>query len=221
MNASVDFRLYLITGERLAGGAEVLALCQRLLAAAAEELPPGQRVALQLRAKTLATREIFELALKLAVLCRRFGARLLVNDRIDIALAAEADGVHLPSAGIPAADARALMGPERLVGVSTHSVEEVRAAAAERADFVVFGPLYRPISKAQAAAPLGPDALKDACRAASIPVFGLGGVSLERIEELHSVVAGVAPLRVAAIGALFAAEHPEQAMRALLRALYR
>ena len=90
-------------------------------------LPPGS-VAFHLREKDLGGRDLVALARALRALCTETGQLLVVNDRVDVALAAGADGVHLPSAGLPVADARALLGPDRLVGVSCHAAEDVRRA---------------------------------------------------------------------------------------------
>src|SRR5207247_4425353 len=126
----------------------------------------------------------FTLARELCDICSRFDAPLFVNDRIDVALAADASGVHLPSDSIDVADARKLLGPKRMIDVSTHTLEEVERAASGGADFVVFGPIFEPLSKSGYGPPLGADALRSVCRRTSIPVFALGGITPERISEL-------------------------------------
>src|SRR5208283_737552 len=97
------------------------------MAVAREAAPPGT-VALQLREKDLSARALYELALRLREICTRAGAPLVVNDRVDVAIAADADGVHLPSDSIGAVMARKLLGPDRLIGVSSHSPAEVATA---------------------------------------------------------------------------------------------
>src|SRR5690242_103366 len=104
------------------------------VAAALRGLPPGS-VAVHLREKDLGGRELLALAREVRAACRAAGQLLLVNDRADVALAAGADGVHLPSAGLPPAEARRLVGAERLVGVSCHAAEDVRRAREGGADF--------------------------------------------------------------------------------------
>ncbi|RMF88117.1 MAG: thiamine phosphate synthase, partial [Nitrospirae bacterium] len=117
------------------------------LAPVAQALAAGVRL-VQLREKGLADRDLLALARRLRALTRDHGALLLVNGRPDIALAAEADGVHLPVAGLPAPVVRALLGPGRLVGRSCHTLAEVAAAEAEGADYATFGPVYPTPSKA-------------------------------------------------------------------------
>lgn len=134
--------------------------------AALAVLPRGA-AGVQLRQPGLPARELVAVAGRLRSICASFGAPLLVNDRADVALAAGADGVHLPARGLHAADARALgLG---LIGVSAHSPEEVARSAA---DFCVFGPVFDTPGKS----PQGVAALAAACRASSIPVLALGGV---------------------------------------------
>ena len=219
----VPFRLYLITDRNLAarrGG--VVAVAEAALRAACATAQPGA-VALQLREKDMEARPLYELARALRELCSRYGAALLVNDRVDVAIAAGADGVHLPANSFAVADARRLVGATRLIGVSTHEAGEVGAAAAAGADFAVYGPVYEPLSKASYGAARGAEELGAACRAgAGLPVFALGGITAERIAELGGTPAlseGGRPAGVAVIGAVFGADDPAAATRALLDAL--
>jgi thiamine-phosphate pyrophosphorylase len=208
------FRLCLITDRKLAEGhGGLIAACEAALGAAAAA-GWGSRVALQLREKDLEARELYELALRLRDLCTRHGAMLIVNDRIDVALAANADGVHLPADSFDPQDARRLLGPSRLIGVSTHQPDEVVCAAKAGADFAVFGPVFAPLSKAAYGPARGFDALGAACRAAAIPVYALGGITAERVREL-----GRSPAGVAAIGAVFGADSPGDATKEILEAL--
>jgi thiamine-phosphate pyrophosphorylase len=140
---------------------------------------------------------------------------MLVNERIDVALAAGADGVHLPSNGIEPADARRLLGPDKLIGVSTHQPSEIARAASQGADFAVFGPVFAPISKGAYAAPCGRDGLAAVCRDAPIPVFALGGITAARVSEL----AGAGAHGVALIGTVMGADDPAAAVHELLEAL--
>ena len=137
--------------------------------AALAVLPRGA-AAVQLRQPGRSAREVLGTARTLRGICSRFAAPLLVNDRADVALAAGADGLHLPGHGLSASDARQL-GFD-LIGVSAHSPEEVARASREGADFVVFAPVYDTPGKSAR----GEAALAEACRAAPIPVLALGGV---------------------------------------------
>jgi len=172
---------------------------------------PG-RVAVMLREKDLGGRELLALARALREVTREAGARLLVNDRVDVMLAADADGVHLPEAGIDAADARRLAGEHAIVGVSTHGADAVRAAEAAGADYVTFGPVFDTPEKRRYGPPVGIEGL--AALGARIPVFALGGVDPERTPAL--VRAGAAG--VACIRAVLAADDPAGAVRAFLAA---
>jgi thiamine-phosphate pyrophosphorylase len=181
-------------------------------AAALAGLPPGV-AAVQLREKDLGGRELLALARALLGVCRARGQRLLVNDRIDVALAAGADGVHLPAAGVPPADARRLLGPAALVGVSCHGAADVARALAGGASYATLSPIYDTPSKRAFGPPLGVAALREAA-ALGLPLVALGGVDGARAAEVRA--AGAAG--VAAIRAWLAGGDPAAAVRALLPA---
>lgn len=212
---AAGFRLYLITDRKLAGARGLAAACEAALQATGDTGASHCPIAIQLREKDLAVRELLEVALELRRLCDRYRARLLINDRLDVAIAARADGVHLPADSFRIADARALLGPSSLIGLSTHQPAEVAEAAREGADFVVFGPVYRPLSKTGYGEPRGAAGLRAACRSAPIPVFALGGITPARVRE----IAGAGAAGVATIGAVMGAEAPRSAAKALLEAL--
>ena len=151
--------------------------------AAALSVAPRGTVALQVREKDLPARDLYRLALELREVCSRYGAPMIVNDRVDIALAARADGVHLPFDSIGVAMARRLVGDDMMIGASTHSPPDVASAAREGADFVVFGPVFDPISKGAYRPAWGREGLAAACRAGSVPVYALGGITPERARE--------------------------------------
>jgi thiamine-phosphate pyrophosphorylase len=204
----IDFSLYLITDRKS------LPVGRDLLATVRAALRGGVR-AVQLREKDLSAAELYPLALELRQLTREFSAKLLINDRIDLALAVAADGVHLGHHSLPIAVARKLLGDQRLIGVSTHHPDEVRRAAMAGADFVTFGPVYATPSKLPYGPPLGLDSLTAVCAHASLPVFALGGVTNERLPELRA--AGCT--HIALIGAILQAIDPETATRDLLQGL--
>ena len=196
------------------------------MAEAALAAAPRDTVALQLREKDLEGGKLVELARELRVICDRHRARLLVNDRLDVAIASRADGVHLPANSFAVADARALIGHDRLVGVSIHEPAEVIAASRAGADFVVYGPVFDPISKGAYVAARGADRLIAACDAASLPVFALGGITTTRVREMLAQIAIAKaqkalarPAGVAVIGAIFGSPDPADAMRDLIDAL--
>ncbi len=173
-------------------------------------LAPG-RVAVHLREKGLAGGALLALGVALVRVCRAHGQRLLVNERLDVALACGADGVHLPARAVGPAEARRLLGPGALVGVSCHSAAEVARARDGGADYASFGPVWATPSKAGYGPPLGVEPLRQACRL-GLPLVALGGV--EPALAPLAVEAGAAG--VAAIRAWLTGPDPAAAVRALL-----
>jgi thiamine-phosphate pyrophosphorylase len=151
--------------------------------------------ALQLREKRLDDLALHRLAVQ-ARAALPPPARLLVNGRADVALAAGADGVHLPADGVPAAALRSRFGRGLLIGVSTHRLEEVEQARDDGADYVVFGPIYSMPAEPAHGPPAGPRLLAGAA-GLGIPVYALGGVTLDRFAEVAAAgAAGVAAIRL-------------------------
>jgi thiamine-phosphate pyrophosphorylase len=198
--STLDFRLYLITGRsQVAAG-------HTLLSAAEAALQGGVR-ALQLRDKELSPAELRPLAYALRELTRTYRAKLLINQHLDLALETDADGVHL-SAGSPLLEcAREQLGPQKLIGVSTHNLDEIDRAGLFAADFVSFGPVYATPSKMRYGPPQGLSALSEACRHAPLPVFALGGITAARRDDV--LAAGA--FGIALISAIFAATDPKDA----------
>lgn len=176
-NLKVPFDLYLITDRGVVGDRDLIEVVEQALR--------GGVKAIQLRDKGLAGRSLFELALKFREVTSKYNAQLLINDRVDIAMAARADGVHLPSDGMTVKDARALLGSGKLIGLSCHSKEDVEKAETDGADFATVGPIYDTPSKREYGEPLGEGILNE-LRKCAIKVFALGGVKIEKIEECIS-----------------------------------
>lgn len=204
-----DWGVYLVTDRAQTDGRSLIDVVSAAL--------KGGVGAVQLRERGLETRALLELATALRAATRATGAALLINDRIDVALACDADGVHLPGHSFAVAEARALLGPQRLIGVSTHHPDEVRDAAAAGADFAVFGPVFATPSKAAYGAPLGVDALTRARAATTLPLFAIGGVDASTVAAVRDAGAdGVAVIR-----AVLAADDPAAATAELRRAASR
>jgi thiamine-phosphate pyrophosphorylase len=185
-----------------------------LLDVLASALAAGVR-AIQLRERDLSTRDLFRLAQEVHRLTTVHQAQLLINDRVDIAMVFDGVGVHLRANSLPIAVARKLLGGQRVIGISTHSVEEVVRAEAEGADYVVLGPIYETPSKTVYGAPLGVRALEDACRRVRVPVVGIGGVTAARVEEIRRAGA----FGVAVVTAVLGAVDVERATHELLDAV--
>ena len=164
----------------------------------------------QIREKSLPARVLFELVARAAELTHGSKTRLLVNDRSDIARAAGADGVHLTTQSLPVEVVRKICGAEFLIGVSTHSLDEARAARSAGADFVVFGPVFETDSKRAYGPPQGVDKLSEVTRElGEFPVVAIGGVTLENVDDcFHAGASGVA-----AIGMLNDAEQLSSIVR--------
>ena len=150
---------------------------------------------LQIREKDLPARELFQLTEAVLKLPNVRGTRVLVNSRVDVALAVGAHGVHLPAGAVSASNIRSVTPKDFLVGTSCHSADEVRRAEAEGADFTVFGPVFETASKGQYGPAQGLEALGEACDRVKIPVLALGGVQLENASQcLGRGAAGIAAI---------------------------
>lgn len=175
----------------------------------------------QLRDKDLPGGQLYDLARDLRAVTARAGVPLLVNDRIDVALAVRAHGVQLGAGSIPVGEARRLLPPGALVGYSAHSAAEAEGAALAGADFILFAPVFETASKPGQAA--GPEALWRLCATSPIPVYALGGVTADRLHALMNPPpgAGNPPAGAAVISAILAAEDAGGAARSLVNALGR
>ena len=175
---SIDFRLYLITDRKLVTRhASLVTVVKKAL--------KGGIKAIQLREKDLDTGPLLKLAYKMRNLTEEHKAKLFINDRFDIALAAGADGVHLTQSSIPVSKVREAVQKKLFIGVSTHSLKEAKEAEKGGADFITFGPVYRTPSKLKYGKPVGIDALKQVIKKINIPVFAIGGINSNRIKDIR------------------------------------
>jgi thiamine-phosphate pyrophosphorylase len=204
----MDFRLYLITDRKLFTD-------ESLFLGAIEQALAGGVKAIQLREKDLGTRELLDMAYRLRRLTGGYGARLFINDRVDIALAVEADGVHLGGSSLPAGAARRIAREKFLIGVSTHGIEEAEAAEREGADFITVGPVYETPSKMKYGRPIGPEVLRKVKEKTSVPIFAIGGITLERVGE----VLGSGACGIALISAVLAAREIKSTTESFMRLL--
>jgi thiamine-phosphate pyrophosphorylase len=200
------FQLLLISD-----GSGDAAQLERRLSQALSALPQGV-AALQVREKALSTARLVSLCRRLLPFCRAHRIPVLVNERCDVALALGLDGVHLAQSSVSAADARALLGPGALIGVSCHDLVELELAAGH-ADYVVWGPVFAPTSKASHRAPLGLESLQVAARL-GVPIYALGGIGPENAARTRAQGAH----GVAVIGSGLGAEDPARAVAALWKA---
>ncbi len=185
-----DLHLCVITDSGLAPGRDHVAIAVAALAGGADMI--------QLRDKTGSLRDLLPQARAIQALCRSRGALFIVNDRVDLALAAGADGAHVGQEDLPAASARRLLGPTRVLGVSTHSLAQAEAASQAGANYIGFGPMYATGTKATGYAPRGLGALREIHRAVSLPILAIGGVDLENVS--HVIEAGAtAPAVISAV----------------------
>jgi thiamine-phosphate pyrophosphorylase len=205
--ARINFRLYVVTDRHEAAGRDL----EEIVAATAQ----GGAGAIQLREKDLSARDLYTLGARLQVALAPYGVPLLINDRLDVALALDAAGVHLAGHSLPTAVARRVLGAGKLLGVSTHSVKEARCAAEDGADFIVFGPVFTTPSKVAYGPPQGLQHLSTVARAVHIPVIAIGGIDHTNLPQV--VQAGA--YGVAMIRAVLAAPDPYRATQQLRAAL--
>jgi thiamine-phosphate pyrophosphorylase len=195
--------LYVITSRRLAGARSLVDLAAKL---------EGVDY-LQLREKDLTGRELYHLALDIKQVLPP-GTRLLINDRLDVALAAGADGVHLGENSLPPAVARRLLGPEKIMGVSVHSVTAAREAEKAGADYLLFGHIFPTTSK-EGIPPRGVGSLREVVASVGIPIIALGGINAANARQC--LAAGVRG--VAVMSAVMAAPDPARAVAELKQTL--
>lgn len=164
---NIDYKLYLITDRHVT---------KKPLAEAVRLALEGGVRAVQLREKDLSVRELLALARELRGITREFGAKLFINDRVDVAVAVDADGVHLGGQSMPASAVRKIVGKDMLIGVSTHSINEAREAEAQGADFITYGPVFETTSKTKYGQPVGVESIYAVKKTVKIPLFALGGI---------------------------------------------
>ncbi len=209
MKQAVDWSVYVITDRRVAGDRSILEVVRAALR--------GGATVVQLREKEATTRQMIELGRALHRITQEAGVPLIVNDRVDVALAIGAEGVHVGQDDMPAALARRLIGPDRILGVSAGTVEEAIQAQQDGADYLGVGDVYGTPSKPDAGEPIGVEGLAEITRAVSIPVVAIGGIRPDN--AVAAIRAGASG--VAVISAVVGAPDPEAAARRLREAVER
>jgi thiamine-phosphate pyrophosphorylase len=203
----LESRLFLVTDRHQTNGRPLVPLLQRVLTAGVP--------AIQLRERDLSAKELVTLAREVQAVMASRRSQLLINDRIDVALALEGVGVHLRSNSLPVSVARQLLGAQRLLGISVHAVEEAVQVESQGVDYIVLGPIYETPTKQMFGPPLGIQTLEKACRLVRIPIIGIGGVTAARVREMRCAGA----FGVAVITAVLGAVNVESAARELLDAV--
>lgn len=198
-----DFRLYVITGENFHPGRDLLEVM--------EETIKGGADIIQLRDKTSGKREILHKARALRELTVKHGVTFIVNDHIDIALAVDADGVHLGQGDLPLADARNILGDDRIIGISTHRIEEARQAEAEGADYIGVGPVFATQTK-EGAEPVTTEYVRQVVDEINIPFVAIGGIKLHNVDQVLEAGA----TRICAVSEIVGAEDVAETCRQFL-----
>ena len=201
--ADTDYGLYLVTDRVLAGGRELVDIVGEAVA--------GGVSCVQLREKHSDTRVFIDQARQLMALLKPAGIPLIINDRVDVALAVGAAGVHLGQKDMAIADARRLAGPRMIIGISAESLEDALRAESEGADYIGVSPVFATATKADAAPPLGLAGLRRIRAAVALPLVGIGGISRD---NAGAVIAAGAD-GVAVVSAVVAASCPRSAAREL------
>ena len=198
----IDYSVYLVTDRRNKTDEEFLNII--------EEAIKGGTTVVQLREKTASTKEFYELALKVKEITSRYDVPLLINDRIDIALAVDSEGVHIGQDDMPADIAREIIGEDKILGVSASTVEEAKKAEKDSADYIGSGAVFPTATKDDADS-VSKEELKEIVDSIDIPVVAIGGITVENANTLKG--SGIAGFSV--VSAIMSAEDPKVASKKL------
>ena len=198
----IDYSVYLVTDHRNTNDEEFLNII--------EEAIKGGTTIVQLREKTASTKEFYQLALKVKEITSKYDVSLLINDRIDIALAVDSDGVHIGQDDMPADIARKIIGKDKILGVSASTVAEAKKAEADGADYIGSGAVFPTATKDDADS-VSKLQLKEIVHSIDIPVVAIGGITLENADTLKDT--GIAGFSV--VSAIMSAEDPKDSSQKL------
>lgn len=200
-----DLKLYLVTDRGLAG--------DRAIEEIVRESVEGGATMVQLREKDIDTREFIGLAMNLKKVLEPYGVPLIINDRVDVALAAGADGVHIGQSDMPYSMARRLLGPDRIIGLSVENFEQIEEANALDVDYIGVSPVFATPTKTDTSEPFGLEGLRKAVRMSVHPTVAIGGMN----ERTAADVMACGTDGIAVVSAIVCASDPRQATRNLLK----
>jgi len=201
----IDYSLYLVTDAGLGRGRSTHQIVEAAMR--------GGVTMVQYREKTASTRRMIDEALDLRQLCRTYSVPFIINDRLDVALAVDADGLHVGQDDMPAGLARKLLGPGKLLGVSVENARQARLALDDGADYVGASPIFATPTKPDAPPAIGLQGLQELARNTSLPIVAIGGVNASNAASVLRAGAG----GLAVVSAIVSAEDVEQAARELKR----
>ncbi len=199
----IDYSLYLVTDKKLAGITSLSAILQSAIA--------GGATIIQYREKNASTREMIEEANQLHEITNKAKIPLLINDRLDVFLAVDAEGIHIGQDDMPASIARKLIGDNKILGVSVKTVEQALQAVKDGADYLGVGDIFGTQSKSDAGVPIGLQPIVDIAKVVSIPIVGIGGITKD---NASSVIASGAD-GIAVISAIIGKPNPEKEAKEL------
>lgn len=199
-----SLKLYLVTDRKIAG--------ERNLEEIVSEAVKGGVTMVQLREKDISTREFIELATRLRKKLQQAGIPLIINDRVDVALAVDADGVHIGQSDMPYETARRILGPDKIIGLSVESLDDVRTANGLDVDYLGISPVYPTPTKADTAPAFLQEGLREAVAISKHPCVGIGGMNKDTAAEtIRNGAAGIA-----VVSAIIGADNPRKAAEGLL-----
>ena len=203
-----DFRLYAITGEQFHPGRNLIEVM--------EEAIKGGVDIIQLRDKTSDKAEVLAKAKALRELTRKYGVTFIVNDYIDIAMESDADGIHLGQGDVPLSEARKIVG-SKIIGISTHALEEALLAEQQGADYIGVGPIYPTATKVDVVDPVTIAYVREVAQAVKIPFVAIGGIKLHNVDEV--IEAGAS--RICAVSEIVGSADVKGTCEAFIRKLER
>ncbi|OLO26928.1 thiamine-phosphate diphosphorylase [Alkalihalophilus pseudofirmus] len=171
-----EFKLYTITGEEFHQGRDLMTVMEQAII--------GGSDIIQLRDKTNSKKVVFEKGKQLRELTKKYGVTFIVNDHIDVALAVDADGIHIGQDDLPIEEARKIVGKDKIIGLSTHAIEEAREAERAGADYIGVGPIFPTKSKVDVVDPVTTDYIRQVVKEITIPFVAIGGIKLHNVDQV-------------------------------------